>query len=231
MKTNQSLGGNKFMKLALLGRWGLGALMLAGSGICSATVLFSNFASSPLYDLNTGNTVGNGFDGNNYAEGETFTPTADAIFTSVQIGLGCAFTCSDSYVVALTADNKDAPGSVIESFTLDGTLLPVFGGNATPVTVNSILNPTLSSGTFYWITVATDLNNSMAWNLNTTGDSNDQAQSSDGGSTWFSPSGNTPGAFEVDGTLAGVPEPGSALLIGAGLLATYALGRRRSRLN
>ena len=220
------------MKLALLGRWGLGALMLAGSGICSAAIVYSNFASSPLYDLNNGNPVGTAFDGNNYAEGETFTPTADATFTSVQIGLGCAFTCSDSYVVALTADNTDAPGSVIESFTLDGTLLPVFGSNTTPVTVNSILNPTLSSGIQYWITVATDIKNGMAWNLNTTGDTNDQAQSTDGGSTWFSPSGITPGAFEVDGTLvAGVPEPGSALLIGAGLLATYALGRRRSRLN
>jgi hypothetical protein len=66
-----------------------------------------------------------------------------------------------------------------------------------------------------------------AWNLNNTGDASDQAISTDGGLTWFAPSGQTPGAFEVDGTLV-APAPGALTLLGSGALAL--LGGRWRRL-
>jgi len=82
--------------------------------------------------------------------------------------------------------------------------------------LNSVLNPALMPATRYWITVSADLNDSIAWNLNAISDPGAEAISIDGGSTWFSPSGNTPGAFQVSGI---VPEPASVgLVLGAALL-------------
>jgi len=70
------------------------------------------------------------------------------------------------------------------------------------------------------------------WNWNNTVDSSDQGQSLDGGSTWFVSNpitgiGQTPGAYEVFGTVSGAPEPTTAasLFLGALLLVVFR-GRR-----
>jgi hypothetical protein len=89
--------------------------------------------------------------------------------------------------------------------------------------------PQLLTGVQYWVAVTAPLTDTVAWNLNVTGDVSDQASSTDGGATWFSPSGNTPGALEVNAAPASsVPEPGtSALLVGGALLLGLIRGRRR----
>jgi hypothetical protein len=79
-------------------------------------------------------------------------------------------------------------------------------------------------GTRYWVAVGAGLTDTVAWNINTTGDVSDQAISTDNGASWFAPSGNTPGALEVDS----VPEPGSLGLLGSGaVLISLLLHRRR----
>ena len=90
----------------------------------------------------------------------------------------------------------------------------------TVLTFVSLLNPTLTAGMNYWITVSSDTNDSIAFGDNVTGDSSDEAISSDGGATYFSPSGLTPGAYQVDSAAAittVTPEPGSLLLLASGL--------------
>jgi hypothetical protein len=107
---------------------------------------------------------------------------------------------------------------LIESFALAGASLGALGVNNPPLVLNSALLPTLTAGTQYWVTVSADLNNAIAWNLNSTSDISDQAISIDGGASWFSPSGLTPGAYEVDSqSTAGVPEPGSFVLLATAL--------------
>jgi hypothetical protein len=106
----------------------------------------------------------------------------------------------------------------------------VLGGeyNA-PLVLNSLVHPLLNASTRYWVTVAADLNDSIAWNLNSIGDGADHALSADAGATWFSPSGNTPGAFQVNSV---VPEPGAAgLFVSGGLLLVMARKRARTFLN
>jgi hypothetical protein len=195
--------------------------------VSMASAIFTNFGSGQSYNISAGNAVGNGFtfDGSVFAEGSTFTPAANAKFGSLDIALSCAFSCPDPFTVALSRDGGDQPGTVIESFAVAGASLGALGVNNPPLVLNSALLPTLTAGTQYWVTVSADLNNAIAWNLNSTSDISNQAISVDGGASWFSPSGLTPGAYEVDSqSTAGVPEPGSFVLLATAL--SFCLMRR-----
>jgi hypothetical protein len=109
---------------------------------------------------------------------------------------------------------------VIESFAFTPAVLGSLGLNNPLVIATSILQPTLTSGTPYWITVvANDQRSSLVWNWNSTGDPANQAISTDGGASWFAPSGFTPGAFQIDSpAVIGAPEPAAGLLLAGGLL-------------
>jgi hypothetical protein len=204
----------------------IGALAAALPALAPAAAIFTNFGPSLAYDITQGNPVGNDFGGDNAAEGDSFTPSASATFGSARLALSCVIGCpaAMNFTVSLDSDSSDSPGAAIESFSFTSAMLNVLGNNNTPITVTSLLHPTLSSGARYWITVSSSLTYAIAWNDNSTSDVSNQAVSSDGGATWFSPSGQTPGALEVDSVAA--PEPSSAWLFGAGLI--LALLRKRS---
>jgi hypothetical protein len=178
----------------------LWVLTLAAPTEAWADPIFTNFGASLSYNITTGGAVGNGQDstGFNYAQGDTFMPAADANLGSIVIALSYLSVPADPITVALMADAGDQPGAVLESFTVDPSTLGALGASNAPVVLTSLLNPLLSAGTRYWIAVSSPVTSSIAWNLNNTGDTAEEALSSDGGATWFSPSGLTPGAFEVD---------------------------------
>lgn len=203
----------------------LGALAAVLPATASATVLFTNFGPMLSYDVTQGNLVGNDFAGDNLAEGDSFTSAATGVFTSATLALSCVTGCpaAMNFTVDLTADSSDSPGTVIEGFLVTGAVLGALGNSNTPITLNSVLHPTLTLGTQYWITVSSSINYTISWNNNSTGDMNDQAVSTDGGATWFAPSGATPSALQVNGT---TPEPTTGALVGGvGLL--LALARKR----
>jgi hypothetical protein len=199
---------------------GVSFLMFATQPVSAASVVFTNFGAGLAFDANSGNPVGNAFDGNDYGEANSFTASLSGSFESLTIALSCLGTCADRVTVGLTADGGDQPGTVLESFSVAGASLGAFGASFTPLTLRSAVRPQFVGGSIYWVTVTADLNDIAIWNLNTSGDTSDQASSTDNGATWFSPSGNTPGALEVDAT---VPEPGTSLLLLGGALL---FGRR-----
>jgi hypothetical protein len=205
---------------------GVSLLGLAAPSVAEAGTVFTNFGPALSYDINSGNPVGNAFDGNNWAEANSFTPAFSASLQSLMLALSCALSCPDAVSVSLTADAGDQPGVILESFSVAGGSVGPIGVYNAPILLNSVLLPQLFAGTRYWVAVGAPLTDNVAWNLNTTGDVSDQASSSDGGATWFSPSGNTPGALEVDATT--VPEPGSfAPLVSVSLLLSLIHRRRR----
>jgi hypothetical protein len=203
------------------------ALALSLPAISSAdTPVFSNLGTSPVYDPAGFNFVGNAQDstGNPNAQADTFAPNITAQFSSVSLALSCfdVGDCPDSFNVILSADDgTDQPGAALESFVVAGTSLDVVS-NTPPLTVlTSTLNPTLTSGTQYWISVTAPITDSIAWNWNFTGDSSDQGTSTDGGATWFVSNpvtgfGLTPSAYAVTGTISATPEPGTLPLLFAG---------------
>ena len=200
----------------------------------SLAAIFTNFGPGQTYNQAVGNIAGNDFVGDNLAEGDTFTPTASAQFGSIGIALSCEIaSCPDLFTVDLTSDSgSDSPGMVLESFTSSGLTLGPLGGMNTPIQFIASGTPVvLTAGKQYWITLSTDLNNSIAWNLNSTGDVSDQAISGDGGATYFSPSGLTPGAYQINAATAAVPEPNMSVLLamGIGVLGVAAFRRRSHR--
>ena len=150
--------------------------------------------------------------------------TGNAKFQSLTVALSCVGTCpaSENFTISLDANSGGSPGAVIESFAFTGVTLGPLGNNNTPITATSVLSPMLLGGTEYWVTLSSSLSYSIAWNLNSTGDMSPQASSTDGGATWFAPSGMTPSALQVNGI---IPEPSAGLLLGGGLLGLILLRR------
>ena len=188
----------------------------------ATSIIYSNLGTSPVFDPANSNLIGNDFAGDNLAEADTFEPSVTAQFGSLQLALSCFSACPDNFTVSLNADILGVPGTDIESF-----IVPEASLTSTPTLLvfNSVLHPTLDAGTFYWVSISSDLNDTIAWSDNTTFDPSTQAVSFDGGSTW-NELGNTPSAYEVDSTVTtAAPEPGTIALLAGGLI--FVMGRRR----
>ena len=212
---------------------GICALLFAAPAVSRGDIIFTNYDPSFSYNIGAVNFVGNGLDAttNNYAQGDTFTPAGSYVFGSLDISLVCFFgpgSCSSPVTVSLETDSAGVPGATLETFNVAGPSLAGFGANNPPVVLNAAGPPLLlTAGKPYWVTVSSSFANSIGWNLNSTGDMSNEAISTDGGTTWFAPSGLTPGAYQVNGTA--VPEPKASVLL-AIILSLLVLGKSGARL-
>jgi hypothetical protein len=192
-----------------------------------ASIIFSDLGPGGTYDINTGASVlGAAETSQPVASGFAFAASATGIVQGIDIALTTTrFPGTVSNVlVALQADSAGSPGNVIESWHISD-LPSVFDPCCTLWPLSPLSTYTLSAGTQYWLTAAPDaVETYVIFNLNNTGVTGPEWNFLFPDETQIH-YGVKLGAFEVLGQGTGIPEPGTFVLIGAGMMS-IALRRR-----
>ncbi|MBI5260091.1 MAG: PEP-CTERM sorting domain-containing protein [Burkholderiales bacterium] len=203
-------------------------IAIGGASTCAtaATQLaFDTLGPADAYITGLGWGVGggsvNGPTGANYAPANRFMAQSTGFLASATAAIthlqGSPFVSFN-----LHSDNNGAPGAILASAIASA---PDAAGLVTTSYANG---PEVVAGAFYWFSIATDdLSAAHLWHLNAQGTEGLTAFT---GATWQSPGdwfyqSAQFGAFRVsvDST---IPEPSTALLLAAGLLAVARKGRR-----
>jgi PEP-CTERM motif-containing protein len=211
-----------------------GAILLATfiSGNGKADVVYSNFGPGGTYDCCGAHGIGYFLTIRGASDqqiGMAFTPTSDFYLSQIDLPITWGGGSND-FIVTLQSDSSGLPGAVLESWELAADLPPLGHANPGAETLLASSAVTLQADQQYWLVVAggTDTT-SGAWNFSSTDALGLEAIRLNGGSftvdsaTWFNPMS----AFDVLGTPVGaVPEPSSALLVGAVILGLVTCRRR-----
>ena len=172
----------------------------------------------------------------------SFTPSGNFKLSDVLLPLQAGGSLTGKANIYLTANNAGVPGAVVESWmgvTGEAFALPQLNA----ITLTSLLNPTLSNGTEYWLVVgpATDVS-AAGWNytwfgpaasaLNSLANSTPHAGIPTLAGPWAYDGNVIQNAFAIDGTPTvpigpTVPEPAMLPFVGTGLLAILVMFRRR----
>ena len=163
-----------------------------------------------------------------------FTPTDNYSLTNIEIGLTWN-EGENGADVWLMNDNGDEPGSIIESFATSN--LPSYGDVTQPgataplVQLDSQQHSILEAGTQYW--VAASAGTAPSWVSWVTTDSSPLSYTwasinhLDPSPSWSVVMGQNPGGVRINGDPVLTPLPSAVVLLGAGLVTSAGLLRRR----
>jgi hypothetical protein len=202
-----------------------------------ADVVFSDFGSGNSYapDIGWGplgaNLIWFG-PGNNPINGPrdtaaSFTASSDTTLTQIDVALTTP-SADDTQAISidLESDNGGSPGTVIESWDLNGPF-PIFG--STSNTVQTLLSNgtvSLSAGTEYWLVIAPQSDNTLVvWDLSSNESAPGTGTELSSAGVWSSAPGTV--AFDVQGSQSPVPEPSTWPLLGGAAIALAIAVRRR----
>ncbi len=203
----------------------LAVFTLALCATASADILYTTLGPNGEYDTASGYFV----DGSNYFNqvlALPFTPNATTTMTDAVLALGNYAGGNNPVNAYLAADDGlNEPGTILATLTQQGTIQPFnSGGSLITFTCNGC--GTVNTGTQYWIIAQEpDPGTEQAWMFAYQDQQGhlafDQTGSING--PWSQFDGTTSG-FRVDG---GVPEPGTLVLLGSGLIAAVGGIRRK----
>jgi hypothetical protein len=203
----------------------LATLLLCVANAGATTSLYSNLGPSGQYDSAKYWYV----DGANYTDqviAEQFTPSASMNIADAVLALGNSAGGNNPLNVYLESDSGGLPGTVMDTMVQQGTIPPLSSGGGL-VQFNCTSCPVLNAGTQYWIVgYEPDPNTSQAWMWSYQDQPGNLAYNRDGQyqNDWNAIYTTAPG-LQVDGG-APVPEPGTLVMLGSGILAS-AVGLRR----
>jgi len=129
---------------------GLGAGLAGRADVA----VYDNLGSAP-YDADGYSTFGLYSDGDHYQRGIQFTPSQTVKLSTLKLALGEAYFTSGNSAqsgtarVQLMTDSNNAPATALESWT--SATISGSPGNASVQTFTSLLTPTLTAGSNYWI--------------------------------------------------------------------------------
>jgi len=160
---------------------------------------------------------------------QDFDIASDFTLTSISIPLSVLAIAPNSVRISLYSSVGGLPGAVLESWLVNNAM-EVFSGFpafSSEVTVQSVLNPFLTQSTQYFIGYEVPSVTSVAIQIyspvGTLSEDRTVVRSFDGGNSWgvlFTGARTGYMPFRVEGDLvrATVPEPGTFVLLGAGLI-------------
>ncbi len=193
-------------------------------------VAYTDLGPGNSFDVNNGWSIDGPLDGSTfkYSHGMEFTALATGKLISIDVALfGDHVSTSNPIDVYLTSSMPTSPSNitgVIESYTL--TSLTSSPSNLS--TLTSLINPTLTMGNNYYLTVVAVGNASAGWQWNSLGIIGNLIRSQDGGN-YAVLRGSTLGAFSVNLSPPAVPEASSFAGIALmSLGSTLVLRRKRS---
>ncbi len=201
------------------------SIMLVAFASAGATdVLYTTLGPNGEYDSASGYFV----DGSNYFNqvlAMPFTPSQSENLSDAVLALGNYAGSNSPVNVYLESDNGGVPGSVLATLTQQGSIPPFSSGGGL-VQFNCAGCGQVSAGTQYWIVALEgDPNTEQAWMF---------AYQDQQGSAAFNQLGSATGpwnqfnstisGFRVDGA---VPEPGTLVMLGSGIVAAAAGLRRK----
>lgn len=193
----------------------------------AATLIYTNLGSNGEYDTGTGYFV----DGANYYNqvlAEPFVSGVNINISYAELALGHYAGNNTAINVYLTSDVGGQPGTILDTLTQVGTI-PEFANGGGLVRFNCTACVALSSGQQYWIMAReTDPNAEQAWMWDYQDAAGtlafNQAGSLNGPWNLY---GGTISGFRVYGGGGGVPEPGTFVMLGSGVLAAAGAFRRK----
>jgi hypothetical protein len=137
----------------------------------------------------------------------------------------------DKATVYIESSSSGAPsGTILDTLTTTGTIT-ASPSELLTFTCAICSQPTLASGVTYFLAAEkTAGNDDVNWTEAALFAGASYGSSMSPAGPWYA-TGTSDFAFEVDGTPVSTPEPSSLLLLGGGLLALVAIGRRKFAAN
>lgn len=206
-------------------------LALCACGVpATGTVLFSDLGpSGSVYNSTNGYGVAGGGAGGlgpliSVTDADLFTVTGSGSLSVSEIDLGVLNLPGylDTFYASIWTDNAGLPGVQVSSAYWSLSTAASIGTCCGLVSVTGITGVSLTGGQQYFMVLGPlnpgdDSNNVLV--DNTQGLNGLNLVSSNGGSTWGVNGTAVPlGAFDVLSSTSSVPEPGSLLLLGTGLI-------------
>jgi hypothetical protein len=191
-------------------------LIFSASATRADETIYSNIpATSPFYVADSTYVV----NGVNSALAMAFTPSGSFDLTEIILGINYQGT-PGPVTVTLNSDSGDAPGTVLESWSVTG--MPDFYSGVTNVLETATPTSTigLTSGDQYWIEISSTPPTLSGWYFNDT-----SAEGTIWGADFGTMTDQINGSFDVQGVSV-TPEPATWLLCGIGLASVF-LGKRR----
>jgi len=189
-----------------------------------ADTAYSNLGSPPSYQCCVGWTVG----GSQSPVGlindaEQFTSLVSGSVSQIDVGLGWVVGGNNDATIQLWTSVNDLPGVMLGSGLASN--LPTFGQSSTALgTITGNLGNVVA-GQQYFVVILANIGAWEAWNWDNAGDTALLLQ--DTGNGWVQYYGSNIGAFDVLTGVSTVPEPGTLVMLGTGVLGLAGAIRRK----